>query len=434
MQRKRMLRLWLLCFQLIFLADACAGSDVGKGLERALQSRETGSVEEVIRFFYEAAAKASRPEQKASILSFLADFLMKNKKWHEAVEVYQHVLQEGSENDKPWAYYGKAQAYYLLNDHVKAQSLCVELVTKYPGSSMEAFAREMKLISPSCIHARLAVFMILSPLIKAHKQVPEITSENLKSDTNLVSEKKIASLKPGKIMENSNLSLSIHGWQSDVTGEINARGMDLNLENDTDINPKTAQTARAEWQISDKNQIKFDYSQLNFNGTLMRKVVYDNLAYTPGASVRLKTNFFDFGLSHLFDENKRSVWEILCGVKFSNLFMKIEQQMVSGTRAGELDQNFRVPYLGIGSSNKLSDNLSLNAAIKYFAFNSGGIKANTTDFDVTFLFGRDYAKNPSTKEWYGLLGYRYFLMRGKSGGDLSEVTYSGPTLGVESRF
>jgi hypothetical protein len=166
----------------------------------------------------------------------------------------------------------------------------------------------------------------------------------------------------------------------------------------------------------------------------MKTVTYDNLVYTPGSPVRFKTSFFDVGLSHLLNETRRSVWELLCGVKFSDLFMKLERQMVAGIRTGELDQNFRIPYMGIANSNKLSANLSMNATLKYFSFNHGVSKGRLTDFDVAFLFGKDYAKHPSENEWYGIIGYRYFLMRGKSGGDLSEVIYSGPTFGVESRF
>lgn len=434
MQKQRVLQHWITCLIIIFTTTACIGNDIGRELEKALQARSTGSLEEVTQLFSEVADKASRPEQKASVLSFLAEYLMKNKEWPQAIEVYQRILQEGAETDKPWAYYGIAQAYYMAGEHYEARNVCIELVTKYPGSSMEAFALEMRAIAPDCVHAKLAAFMMLSPLPHHDKQIIETPSEKIQTDAALIVGNMPTETETDGIKANKNLTVSIKGWQSDVAGLIDAKGMNLNLENATDIDAKTMLMAKADWRVSNKNQVKFEYSQFDHSGTLMKTVTYDNLVYIPGSAVKLKTNFFDAGLSHLLNETRHSIWELLCGVKFSNLFMKLEQQMAAGIRAGELDQNFRVPYLGIASSNKLSNNLSMNAAIKCFSFNYSGAKGRMTDFDLAFLFGKDYAKHPSENEWYGILGYRYFLMRGKSDGDLSEVIYSGPTFGVEGRF
>lgn len=434
MQKQRVLQHWMTCLIIIFTTTACIGNDIGRELEKALQARSTGSLEEVTQLFSEVADKASRPEQKASILSFLAEYLMKGKEWFQAIEVYQRILQEGAENDQPWAYYGIAQAYYMAGEHYEARNVCIELVTKYPGSSMEVFALEMRAIAPDCVHAKLVTFMMLSPLPHHDKQIIETPFEKKITDTTLVVEKMPKTTESNEIKANKSLAISITGWQNDISGMIDAKGMNLSLAKATDIDSKTMLSAKADWQVSEKNQIRFDYSRFEHSGTLMKMVTYDNLVYTPGSAVKFKTSFLDLGLSHLLNEARSSVWELLGGVKFRNSFMKLERQMVAGVRTGELDQNFRVPYLGIVNSNKLSTNLSMNAALKYFSFNHGGAKGRLADFDVAFLFGKDYAKHPSENEWYGILGYRYLLMRGKSDGDLSEVIYSGPTFGVESRF
>lgn len=423
---------WLLTFVVVFFANTCSGSGIGQELELSLKSINTSNPEQVISLFHEVALKAANPSQKASILAFLAEFLMKNKKWHEAIDVYQQVLQEGSENDRPWAIYGIAQAHYLLGNLDKARSFCLELVTKYPGSRMESFALEMKVILPDCIHARLAEFIMSGS--GSGRQGLETVSQDLKSCSSLVGEKLVADKKKRDINLGPDLSLSMQGWQSDVAGKIEAKGMFLGLQDQANFSPKTTLIARADWQISDKNQVIFDYSQFNHNGTLIKSVTYDNLVYLPGSSVRLKTNFFDVGLLHLLNENRYSVWQLLCGVKFSSLFWKLEQQMITGIRSGELNQDFRFPYVGVANNSRLSGNLSVNFGLKYFSFDSGGFKGRMADIDLVFLFGRDYDKYPSAKEWYGLLGYRYLLMRGKSGGDLSEVIYSGPVFGFESRF
>ncbi len=432
MQKQITLQHWITCLIIIFTTTVCSGNDIGRELEKALQARSTGSPEDVTQLFNKVADEASRPEQKASILSFLAEYLMKNQAWPQAVEVYQRILQEGAETDKPWAYYGIAQAYYLSGQHSNARDVCIELVTKYPGNSMEAFAREMRAVAPNCVHAKLAAFMMLSPLFHGETQTIEMARPY--TEATQIGINVPTTTKPAEMKANKKLKIRIDGWKSDLSGMIDAKGMNLNLENATDIDAKTMLMAKAEWQVSNKNQVKIEYSKFEHSGSLMKAVTYDNLTYSPGASVKLKTNFLDVELSHLLNETRHSVWQLLCGVKFSNLFMRLEQQMIAGIRTGELDQNFRVPYMGITCSNRLSDNISLNATIKSFSFNYSGAKARMTDFDLALLIGKDYAKHPSENEWYGTLGYRYFLMRGKSDGDLSEVIYSGPTFGVESRF
>ncbi len=142
MLRKRLLVLGVLgLLFLFFVKSACSGQGVGRALEDALKSRATGSVEEVTRQFQIAAEKATSLEQRDSVLSFLADFLMTKQEWSRAIYVYERVLADGAA--KPWAYYGAAHAYLMLNQQERAKTICANLKANHPNNTMEKFARDM---------------------------------------------------------------------------------------------------------------------------------------------------------------------------------------------------------------------------------------------------------------------------------------------------
>lgn len=224
------------------------------------------------------------------------------------------------------------------------------------------------------------------------------------------------------------------GWNSALYGNINSKGMALDLNNDTDISGKTSFAIAGTWQFSKRDQLRLDYAQFNHNGNMNRAVTFDSLLYNTASNLKVNTSFFDAGLSRLLDESEHGFWKLLYGVKFSKVYMQISQPTVKGTQSGEVNSNLGVPYLGIEGETNLSGNVKLNGSLKYFTLNGGGASGRLTDFGVSLLFGRDYAKNPAETEWYGTLGYRYFLLHGEDNNDSAEVRYSGPIFGVEGRF
>lgn len=436
---------------LSFTLIAWGNQGIGKALSEAMQKRATGTVEEVIQQFQKAVEQTTNPAQKASVLSVLAEFLMEKQEWGKAIEVYERILTEGTDGDKPGAYYGSAQAWLMLNQPEKAKAICAELKANYPENTMEGFANYMKEISPESVHAKLAVFFAESPSggsaktsmgaapaqPKPNEIAPEVkTSEDKPMATLPVNETQETTQPQPATEENkeNRLAVVVKGWNSDLAGHIDAMGMSLGLNNETDIGAQTRLTINGNWKFSGKDQLRLEYSQFDHSGILNRAVTFDKLLYGPGAAVQLKTNFFDVGLSRLLDESKHASWKLLYGAKFNRSFTRLTQQMPLGTRAGELNQTFSVPYLGLEGIAKLSGNVTLNGSVKSFSLNRSGSSGRLTDLDLAFLFGRDYSRVPAQTEWYGSLGYRYFLFHGAADNDSTELRYFGPTFGLESRF
>ncbi len=448
---KRSLGFGALCLAfLVFIETGWCGQGVGKALDEALKSRATGTVEEVTQQFQKAAEQSPNPGQKGSVLSLLAEFLMEKQEWTKAIEVYERILTEGAEGDKAGGYYGAAQAYLMLNQPEKAKAICAELKANCPNNTMESFANYMKGVSPNSVHAKLAGFFAESsagepgkPVMDAEptqskpvEPAPEPKATEEKPLTTLPATETQETTQPaveGKT-EEKRLAVGAKGWNSDLAGHIDSKGMSLDLDNDTDIGAQTRLALNGSWKFSGKDQLRLDYSQFDHNGSLNKAVTFDKLLYTPGASVKVRTSFFDVGLSRLLDESEHGSWKFLYGAKFSRSFMRLAQQLAAGTRAGELNQDFSVPYLGVEGNAKLSGNVTLNGSVKYFSLNRSGASGRLTDFDVALLFGRDYAKEPAGTEWYGTLGYHFFLLHGEADNDSAETRYSGPTLGIESRF
>jgi len=451
MTGKRPLEFWALCLALLVTIETgWCGQGVGKALEEALKSRVTGSVEEVTQHFQKAVEQTGNPAQKASVLFFLAEYQMEKQEWAKAIETYERILIEGTESDKGGAFYGAAQAYLMLDQPEKAKAICAELKASCPGNTMGSFAYAVRETSPNSVHAKLAGFFE-----EASAGEPGTTSTGSKPtqpktteatpEPTTTAEKPLTTMPPSETQEakqpvveekpeENRFAVGAKGWHSDLAGHFDSKGMSLGLSNDTDIGAQTRLALNGSWKFSGKDQLRLDYSQFDHNGSLNKAVTFNKLLYTAGASVKVRTSFFDVGLARLLDESEHGSWKFLYGVKFSRSFMRLAQQLAAGTRAGELNQDFSVPYLGVEGNAKLSGNVTLNGSVKYFSLNRSGASVRLTDFDVALLFGRDYAKEPAGTEWYGTLGYRFFLLHGEADNDSAEIRYGGPTFGLEAKF
>ncbi|MBF0500090.1 MAG: tetratricopeptide repeat protein [Candidatus Riflebacteria bacterium] len=449
---------YILALALLFIVKPGWGTQgVEKALDEALRSQTTRPVEEVTQKFLIAADQITNPEYKASILALLAEFLMKKQEWARAIEVFKKILAEGATAEEVTAHYSMAQAYLMLNQPEIAKSICAELIANHPNSRMEELANYMKRVSPESVHARLADFFVQTPSVslstapvKAGGIAVATRSEYSKSfiEANLRKNKPAG----GKLttaltatatnelrqpvdeakIEEIRVAVSGKGWRSGLTGHINSKGMSLRLDNDTDISAQNSLALNGNWKLSEKNQLRLNYIRFGHNGSLTNVATFDSILYNPGDLVQVRTSSFDVGLSRLLNESEHGSWKFLYGMKFSSSFMRLAQKLDSG--AGELTQNLSVPYLGVEGNAKLSGNVALNGAVKYFSINQSGASGRLTDFDVALLFGSDYAKEPAETEWYGSLGYRFFLLGGGGDTDSAEIRYSGPTFGLENRF
>lgn len=436
MSAKRSLKCWLLCLFLLFFAKAgWCNKDLGKALVEAMQIRATGTVEEVISHFQNVSDQTINPRQKASVLFLLAEFLMQKQEWAKAAEIYETILATDYSSDMGGAFYGLAQTYMMRNQPSKAKEVCDRLTANCSESSMIGFAYDMKEIDPNGVHAKLSAFLnstLIWPPQTAISESPGLEAPPVQP-LNVISKPVTVNDRQPAIKENR-LTIGVIGWNSDLEGKIEAKGMSLGLADDTDIDAQTSLALSAHWKLSEKDQLSIDYSQFDHKGSLNKTVNFDTLDYTAGASINEQTSFTDVGLSRLLTKSEQDSWKLLYGLKFSHIFMSLAQPTPKGAQTGEIKQNFTIPYLGIEGNTKLSDNISLNGSIKYLSLSQSGSNDRLTDFYVGLLFGRDYAKRPTETEWYGTLGYRFFLFQGKAYNDSSEVSYSGPTFGLESRF
>ena len=234
--------------------------------------------------------------------------------------------------------------------------------------------------------------------------------------------------------EEKNLSVDIALWHSALAGRIDSRGMSLGLADDTSIDSQNTGSLSGTWQFAENTQLRLDYFKFDHSGHTNRALTFDNRNYAAGSAIRLRNNLFGVGLAQTLSDNDEGSFRVLCGVRFSRLNTKIEQSLAAGVRTGEIDQNIGMPYLGVEGAARLSVNAGLTGSARFFDFDKNGEANRISDFDLAFEFGRDYQSMPASQEWYGLLGYRYFMLHDVSDGNSSRVVYSGPTLGIRGKF
>lgn len=418
----------------LYGVSACEAQSSGRAFEEAMESRATSSIEEVTAKFQAAVAQTPDPTQKGFVLTTLAEYLMEKQDWTAAAEVYQQVMREGAACNIPGACYGAAQAYLMMDQPENARELCKILKARYPQSGMEEFANRMKADAPGSIHAQLADYLA---------EFEGISGEAIDLRAVEPSEKPIATApeavpvasQPEPGIGKPRISLQLRGWQSDLSGSVEARGMDLDAEKDANFDDQTRFAMKGTWKFSSKNELRLDYMYFDHDGLLNKNITFDGLNYGNGAAMTIESRFFDIGLARLMSESENGSWHLLYGGKLSHAFMHVEQNVSGGFRSGELTQDIPLPYIGVEGQGKICSNAVLNASLKYFSLDQGEDgNGRLTDLDVALLIGPDYVAKPAATEWYGMLGYRYFRLHGKTTDETVEICYAGPTLGLESKF
>lgn len=234
--------------------------------------------------------------------------------------------------------------------------------------------------------------------------------------------------------ENKKLSFDLSIWNSDLGGRIDSRGMNLKLAADTSISSTNSANFGGILRFNETTQLRLDSFKFEHRGHTNRAVTFDNRNFAAGSAVKIRNNLFGFWLAHSLSDNDQSNFRVLCGVRFSKLNTKIEQSLVNGVRVGELAQSIGMPYIGVEGNVIISETVSFSGSANFFDFNKSGEANRISDFDLAFEFGRDYQTMPSNQEWYGLVGYRYFMLHDDSDGNSARVVYSGPTLGIRGKF
>lgn len=230
------------------------------------------------------------------------------------------------------------------------------------------------------------------------------------------------------------LSFRVLLWNSGLDGHIESRGMNFDLGNDADFNSQYGLGVEGSWRFSQNSELHLGYVEFDHSSQLNRTVVFDNLSYTNAASVRVQHQLLDACLSYLIGERESLCWELLGGMYVSQNLTRLEQNMASGLRVGEISQRLVYPYLGARSSYKMSDNTGFEGSIKYLLLNKARSVGRLSDFDLSLNLGRGYYENSGGITWFGTIGYKYLLLNGDGDAAVLETRYSGPVCSINSRF
>ncbi|MBF0405714.1 MAG: tetratricopeptide repeat protein [Candidatus Riflebacteria bacterium] len=396
---------------------------IGKALEIALNNRAAKAVEEIIPEFKAIAHITRNPAQKAMILLLLADFLCEKQKWVFAVEIYEQIIKECRSADIASAYYGLAKTYLLIDNPGKAKKIIVQMNIDYPENNMADFARYMKSLDPGGVHAHLLEFF----LEDQHKK-----SDTMRSDES-VKNRPDTSFKRVREKQH-NYSLGFRAWTTSLLGNFDSMGMNLDLSDDADISRKTQATFNAEINLSKYYLLSFDCGQFEHSGTISIEKTLDNRSYHSGDRLNINTNYYNVGFAHSRSVCENAELKLISGMSFSQLVMSLAKQNAIRNKSGKLTMDMSIPYLGLECDVKISGNLSLNGQYRFYPNNAEQSDKRFADWAFYLLFGPDYIEKPSSKEWYGILGYRFFLLHGRDLNSSPEIYYKGITFGFESRF
>jgi tetratricopeptide (TPR) repeat protein len=438
-------------------------SGFNPALEKAMKSRFSASLNAMITDFEAAIAETDNPSKKATTFFLLADYLAEREAWKEAFVIYLEILQLGIPGNRHEAIYGMIKAQVAMGQEENARNLCSLLVKgetpkdlTVPTAPRSLESRVSEMLKEELKKSGPLLPPGVSPMIpgKAPKEsmvkriaIPLAEPLSAIKSTGEGEEKAVAvtdSAPPVSLpheasqdiniddLENR-ITTSVGGWKSDLTGDINALGMDLGMVDGVDVGAKTTADVAIAYDLSPRDRLRIAYTHFEHGGTLNRTVTFDGKMYIPGNSFDLKTRIFDVEGFHRIESGDGFSWGPVYGVKFVKSEMELVRMLAAVRRVGNWDMHSGLPYLGLESENRLSENLLINGSAKFFTL-TRALEQNTRDLKLQFLFGRDYQKQPAAVEWYGYLGFRDFLFQGNTDETTSQVRYSGPVFGLSSQF
>ena len=459
-------------------------------LEFAMSQRDSGSVDQVVSLFRQAAESSAGETGRLTALYFMGDFLLERNEFERAKKVFSEIIRSGTA-DTSQAYYGIMQASALQGRFEEAKTVCETLMASFPGNKLEEYALYMAAYRPGSVHESLAGIFneaavkrgrpslkpvrssaavggsrALSQVSQAEVVVvppppmPGETSQILYSERKKVTAPTMPVAPARKPVittqsamqpaaddkagisaneaswheQNNPVEVSARLWRSGIDGRVEALGMNLDLGNDAGFSIQNRLKLGAAWQLDPDNLLLFNYFAFEHNGSLQRQILFDRLRYAAGTSVKVETRQIDTGLAHRLSEGEDGSFELLLGARFTHVLTRLNYFMQRGLRAGELDQTIAQAYLGLGGASRLTPAVSCRGAVRYSGWKRDGFLNRLSDIDLVLVFGRDYRQSPSEVEWFGVLGWYYQYIHGKSGAQTTKTIFSGPVMGIDSRF
>jgi len=459
-------------------------------LEVAMSQRDSGSVDQVVRLFRQAAESSAGETGRLTALYFMGDFLLERNEFERAKKVFDEIIRSGTA-DTSQAYYGIMQASVLQGRPEEAKTVCETLMASFPDNKLEEYALYMAAYRPGSVHESLVgIFNAIAtkrgrPSLKparfaaavgssrssaqvSQAEVVVVPPPPLPGETSqiLYSERKKATAstvptvptkktvaealplvqpagaeKTGTSIAGASeheqynpVEVSARLWRNGIDGRVEALGMNLDLGNDAGFAMQNRLKLGAAWQFAPDNQLFFNYFAFEHSGSLQRQILFDRLRYAAGTSVKVETRQVDTGLAHRLSEGEDGSFELLLGARFNHVSTRLNYFMPRGLRAGELDQTIAQAYLGLGGASRLTPAVSCRGAVRYSGWKRDGFLNRLSDIDLALVFGRDYRQNPPEIEWFGVLGWYYQYIHGKNGVQTTKTIFSGPVMGIDSRF
>lgn len=432
----------LICI-LITLKPASGSPEFIETLQRAIKSSQNTDIKILSTMFKKALHQATSLRGQTNVLKFWADALFERKAFDEAVIIYKKMCDTGEMYDCFHAYYFSIQACLLSNQSDKAQILKTQVKKRFNNKAFAEYLNCMKKIEGNEIYAYTVDFIEKADY--RLQPVPTVSDSNV-SDFVTATTTKMVTDKPDSAFdetakkqdahmgyEPADLSLAAQLDNLTLKGTIIARGMHLNLSKDTELKSSTRPGFSGNWHLSDSLQLNFNYLEFVSKSHLTKPVIYDGAKYDPSSEVDFETSVVDIGATKTLAQSSSVLWQILGGVKLEDLFFKLTQNSAAGIISGDLKQSFTIPYFGLSNKTRISANLSMVSSIKYLLLNKHGNTSKMSDFNL----GLYYHLNPNrkqSKEWYGILGYRYFNNFASADGDSSEISFNVTSIGIENRF
>lgn len=443
--------LFISCIGLFLVSTAFADPRVGKLLEEALESRETGTVSDVSDKFLAAADAGSNANQRSKVLFLFSDYLLAHREWEKAIHVQHSILELGDQESQAGALYNLIWANLELNQPEEAQKAATELNACPSGDYMREHARNMKQLSPTSIHAQISDMLVSAPAASKSMQAcwnssgeeknPNFVADSSQPQCQLPPsaetapvDEKSASVTPQPVAQpekefTNQVEVELGGWRSELGGDIDSQGNSLDFGDDVSSDHETSLVLAVKSTLSPKDSVKLTYVNFGFDGTLNKTFVHNTRNYTPGDSFELRTTFIDLEGFRKWKERSRTNVGFLYGAMFVNSVLEVSQSLPGVRRVSTWESRFGYPYIGLTARSNSRGSVGFDASIKWFSWNGNG-QYNTHDFQLKLLLGQNSSKN-SDRKWWGYIGYRDFRWSGDFDDDTGGVHFSGPIFGLE---
>lgn len=249
-----------------------------------------------------------------------------------------------------------------------------------------------------------------------------------------------------KIELSRSTTLSVYGWKNELFGDINVKGLVLDVESETTFDDETKFGFKLTHTITPANTLVLKYNNFENSGFINKTVTFDNQNYNLGASLKLKMHWFDLTWAHNFaawgskaatkDDDTFGFIDGLLGVKVSkaDLSIKGRNPATNSYQEGSWDETFPIPYIGVAAGVKISPLIWLEGSLKYISVNVSNGEVKSVDAEINAAVKLNQSKAKTETEWLLMLGYRRFSIDGDSDNDNINIGYRGPIFGLICRF